>query len=93
MITLQRHALAVLTDSGGVQREACRLGVPAYILRDETEWGELVASGQAVLTGTDPVRILAAVREHRAAPRREILATDPVQSIIDDLMGGKHDNA
>ena len=41
-MTLQLHAAAVLTDSGGVQREAAWLGVPCLILRDSTRWNEAV---------------------------------------------------
>jgi UDP-N-acetylglucosamine 2-epimerase len=54
-LALQLHAAAVITDSGGVQREAAWLGVPCLVLRSSTEWGELVAaSGGAMhLVGTD----------------------------------------
>lgn len=86
MITLERHAWAVVTDSGGVQREACRLGVPTYILREETEWGELVDKGQAVLTGCDPRRIVRAVTEGQARPHSLAGLADPVRLIIDDLL-------
>ena len=54
-LALQLHAAAVLTDSGGVQREAGWLGVPCLILRSTTEWLELVeaSAGKMVLVGLD----------------------------------------
>ncbi|MFN8629428.1 MAG: UDP-N-acetylglucosamine 2-epimerase (non-hydrolyzing) [Chloroflexota bacterium] len=45
-LTLQLHAAAVLTDSGGVQREAAWLRTPCLILRDRTEWVEAVAESE-----------------------------------------------
>lgn len=57
MIALERQARLVITDSGGVQKEAYFFGRPAVILRPETEWVELVAHGQAVLADADPQRI------------------------------------
>jgi len=54
-LTLQLHAAAVITDSGGVQREAAWLGVPCLVLRGTTEWVEAVASsaGRMVIVGLD----------------------------------------
>jgi UDP-N-acetylglucosamine 2-epimerase len=54
-LALQLHAAAVLTDSGGVQRESAWLGVPCLILRSATEWPELVVgtASSAVLVGLD----------------------------------------
>ena len=60
-LALQLHAAAVLTDSGGVQREAAWLGVPCLILRDRTEWVEAVADsgGRMVVVGLDAERATA----------------------------------
>ncbi|HYN68588.1 MAG TPA: UDP-N-acetylglucosamine 2-epimerase (non-hydrolyzing) [Candidatus Eisenbacteria bacterium] len=60
-LALQLHAAAVLTDSGGVQREAAWLGVPCLVLRDSTEWSEAVegSAGRMVVIGRDPGRAIA----------------------------------
>lgn len=60
MVQLERHARLVLTDSGGVQKEAFFFKRPCVLLRAETEWTELVEHGQARLADADPERIMAA---------------------------------
>lgn len=54
-LALQLHAAAVLTDSGGIQRESAWLGVPCLVLRTSTEWVETVGTSDssAVLVGLD----------------------------------------
>lgn len=59
-LSLEKHAKLVLTDSGGVQKEAFFLERPCVILRDETEWVEIIQNGAGVLAGADYDKILAA---------------------------------
>jgi UDP-N-acetylglucosamine 2-epimerase len=58
MIELERCAKTIVTDSGGVQKEAYWLRVPCVTLREETEWIETVESGWNRLSGTDTERIV-----------------------------------
>lgn len=61
MINLTRNCICVLTDSGGLQKEAYFYGKQCITMRDQTEWIELVEGGHNVLTGADSKSILAAV--------------------------------
>lgn len=62
MILLEKHAAMILTDSGGVQKEAYFYKTPCITLRNETEWIETLEQSCNVLTGTDPVKIKDAMK-------------------------------
>lgn len=67
MVALEKNAVVVLTDSGGVQKEAYFHGIPCITMRDETEWVELVEAGANILVGADSVRIASALTAFRPA--------------------------
>lgn len=62
MIALAANANIILTDSGGLQKEAYMLRTPCITLRDETEWLETVEAGWNHLTGADTNTIVNTVK-------------------------------
>lgn len=70
MLELVRSAQAILTDSGGVQKEAYMMGVPCITLRNETEWTETVDAGWNTLVGADLDRIVSAAHNLRPPAER-----------------------
>ncbi len=81
-LTLQLHAAAVVTDSGGVQREAAWLGVPCLVLRGTTEWVEAVAGsgGRMVVVGLDADRAKRVLAELAPPDRSPSLAGERAAS-------------
>jgi UDP-N-acetylglucosamine 2-epimerase len=73
MITLTKACRLVLTDSGGLQKEAYWLGVPCLTMRDETEWVETVTAGWNTLVGADPGKITDSVRSFAPPSERPAL--------------------
>jgi UDP-GlcNAc3NAcA epimerase len=74
MIALERHTRLVMTDSGGVQKEAYFFKKPSIILRPETEWVEIVQTGNAILADANEGRILAAWRHFKSHPHTDFPA-------------------
>lgn len=88
MVSLSRSARLILTDSGGLQKEAYWLGVPCVTLRDETEWVETVNSGWNTLTGANTDKIVQTVRSSaRPAARAPLYGEGCVSARCVDLLG------
>jgi UDP-GlcNAc3NAcA epimerase len=60
IIALEKNAKLIITDSGGLQKEAYFFEKPCIILREQTEWVEIVKAGAAILTGAHKNQILKA---------------------------------
>jgi UDP-N-acetylglucosamine 2-epimerase (non-hydrolysing) len=91
-VHLELNAFCVMSDSGTVQEEACIYKVPNVTLRDVTERPETLECGSNVLTGADPVDILAAVkkvtsRKPNWVPPAEYMAQDVSVRILSILRG------
>jgi UDP-GlcNAc3NAcA epimerase len=91
MLVLERHARLILTDSGGVQKEAFLLGVPCVTLRNETEWVETVEAGWNRVAGTAPDDVeamarlaLEEVRPERRQPYGDGHAAEAILGIVAD---------
>ena len=90
MVALEQSARLILTDSGGVQKEAFFYGVPCITMRDETEWVETVESGWNQLTGADGAKITNAAMELRCPSEQTMSYGDGQASrkMIDQLLRG-----
>ncbi len=85
MLKLERDAVAIATDSGGVQREAYLWGVPCITMREETEWVETVSTGWNTLVGVDADQLRAALAKPRPAERPPIFGDGDASRRIAEL--------
>ena len=93
-LELARNARAVLTDSGGVQKEAYLLGTPCVTLRDTTEWVETVNAGWNVLVDLDPDAALSALARPLPTGDRPSLygggnAAERIRDVLDSYTHGR----
>ncbi len=91
LLKLEKNAKAILTDSGGIQKEAYWLKVPCFTLREETEWLETIESGWNVLVGTNAKGIIRKVSDaegRRKYPKQNRIFGDGKagQKIVRNLM-------
>lgn len=88
MLSLEQHALKILTDSGGVQKEAYFMKVPCITLREETEWPETLVGRWNTLTGVIPRRISRALQEPppRSRPQPYFGRGDAAGQIIKTIL-------
>jgi UDP-N-acetylglucosamine 2-epimerase len=95
MLVLEENSDVIVTDSGGVQKEAYFAGRPCVTLRDRTEWTETVAAGWNALVGTDPDEIARAMRQFRPDGERNDLFGDGHASerVVEALSGVESSNS
>ena len=86
-LKLARHSRAVLTDSGGVQKEAYLLGVQCVTMRDTTEWVETVENGWNVLVDLDREAALTALERNPPAERPELYGGGHAAERVCDVLG------
>jgi UDP-GlcNAc3NAcA epimerase len=90
MLHLMRHAKMILTDSGGVQKEAYILKVPCVTLRENTEWVETLKDGWNVLVGADGKKIVAMARRSvpDVAQQVDVFGEGKSAVVIGELIAG-----
>ncbi|AKB53003.1 MULTISPECIES: non-hydrolyzing UDP-N-acetylglucosamine 2-epimerase [Methanosarcina] len=94
-IKLMNHAKMILTDSGGVQKEAYILKVPCVTLRENTEWIETIRDGWNVLVGSNKNKIIEAVNEFMPLAKEhrnrfgDGSASNRIAATINGLFGNK----
>ena len=96
MLMLEQNAKAILTDSGGMQKEAYFFGVPCVTIRTETEWVETVETGWNTVVGADRKKIVEGVRFFKTDNLRPELygdgkAAEKIVAVLQLTYGEKHE--
>ncbi len=90
MVAMECNAKLIMTDSGGIQKEAFIFGVPCLTLRDETEWVETVDAGGNVLVGADSQKIQSALQKgfnQDALSREQLYGNGDSAQLICEILG------
>ncbi len=90
MITLEMNSQKIVTDSGGVQKEAFFMEKPCVTMRDETEWVETVENGWNVIVGTNKEKILDAIVNFKPEKEQQEIfgnghAAEKILDIINEM--------
>lgn len=95
MLMLEKNARKIITDSGGVQKEAYFFNVPCITLRAVTEWKETIENGFNLLVGADRAKILGAIKNFEIRHGHKALYGngDASKKIADTLIKFKHQNS
>ena len=89
MLLLEKNAKKILTDSGGVQKEAYILKVPCITLRENTEWVETVEDGWNVLVGANKEKTVKMVNDFEPkGEQRDVFGCGDASEKIRDILGG-----
>ena len=92
MLVLEKNAKKILTDSGGVQKEAYIFKVPCITLRDTTEWIETVEDGWNVLVGANKEKIVKMSNEFEPkGKQRNVFGEGNASEKIAEIIGEDHD--
>jgi len=89
MLTLEASAKKIITDSGGVQKEAYFMKVPCVTVREQTEWVETLNGEANILTGTDTEKILAAVKKDVNPEYQEVFGDGKASEKIAEYISQK----
>jgi len=90
MLILEKSAKKILTDSGGIQKEAYIFEVPCVTLRETTEWVETVEDGWNVLAGVDKEKIVKMVNGFEPARKqRDVFGNGCASERIGEIIGGE----
>jgi len=96
MLLLEKNAKKIITDSGGVQKEAYLLGIACITLRDKTEWVETVEDGWNVLVGPNKEKIVSTIRCFEPSHERQDVfgkgdASIKIADLVEKLAYGSHE--
>lgn len=90
MLILEKNSSKIVTDSGGVQKEAYFMGKPCITMRNETEWIETVEAGWNIVVGADKDRILNAVENFTPLHKQSNIfgdgkASEKIAALVEEL--------
>ena len=92
MLTLVSNAKKIVTDSGGVQKEAYFMKVPCVTVREQTEWVETLESEANILVGTDTAKIVEAVKKQVSPEYKDVFGDGKAANKIVDILATHEQN-